>query len=362
MQQLGHTVQVWAPRSVFSKLPVAKFKKWFGYLDQFLVFPIRVKRLLKSCPTNTLFVFADQALGPWVRLVANRPHVIHCHDFLAQFSALGQYPQNPTGFTGRLYQQYIRRGYSKGQNFIPVSKKTQYDLLQFLQHEPRLSEVVYNGLNQPFKVFNVDDARIAVANKFSIGVTNGFLLHVGGNDWYKNREGVIAFYNAWRQNSEQYKLPLLLVGLPPSPKLQQAAAASSFTSDIHFLTAVDGQYLNKIYAAATALLFPSLAEGFGWPIAEAMASGTLVITTNMAPMTEVGGSAAYYIDAMPTEKAKQAQWATVAAQTIVEVVTLTTAERDARVQQSIKNAQRFNTEKAIAHIEDIYKKVLQAAD
>ena len=125
-------------------------KKWLGYLDQYLVFPLQVRVRLRRTDERTLFVFADQALGPWVPLVADRPHVIHVHDLMALRSALGEFKENPTRWTGRRYQAMIRRGFARGQHFISVSENTRADLHRFLAGSQRSSEVVYNGLNYPF--------------------------------------------------------------------------------------------------------------------------------------------------------------------------------------------------------------------
>jgi hypothetical protein len=122
-------------------------------------------------------------------MVVKRPHVIHCHDFSAQQSALGYIPENKTGVTGKIYQSLIFRGYSTGKHFISVSKKTQEDLHQLLSASPLTSEVVYNGLNQSFKSLDPEQARKEFSNYFKINLSKGFLLHVGGNQWYKNRPG-----------------------------------------------------------------------------------------------------------------------------------------------------------------------------
>src|SRR5688572_11535918 len=151
MKQRGHTVNIWSPTSTFNKLPGSAFmKKWLGYIDQFIIFPLIVRRRIKSLSPDTLFVFTDHALGPWVPLVSDRLHVIHCHDFLAQQSAAGEIPENVTGWTGRQYQQLIWRGYSKGKNFISVSLNTRSALQRFLPAPAQRSEMVYNGLNQRF--------------------------------------------------------------------------------------------------------------------------------------------------------------------------------------------------------------------
>jgi hypothetical protein len=195
MKERGHHVSAWAPQPKFFRLAVpGKFKKWMGYIDQYLVFPLQIKSRIRKGQKNTLYVFTDNALGPWVPLVAQLPHVIHCHDFLAQRSGLGEIPENITGWTGRKYQQFIRRGYSKGENFISVSLKTREDLHRFLNRIPARSEMVYNGLNRSFEPKPLAETRALLSSKFDIDLSAGFLLHVGGNLWYKNRLGVIEIY------------------------------------------------------------------------------------------------------------------------------------------------------------------------
>jgi hypothetical protein len=147
----GHNVQVWSPQPKFHKIfSQGKLSKWAGYIDQYLLFPYWVRTQLKHQSIDTLYVFCDQALGPWVPLVKNIPHVVHAHDLLALRSALGDIPENPTSWTGKLYQRYIRHGFKQAQHFISVSNKTREDLLRFGQVKPLTSEVVYNGLNYPY--------------------------------------------------------------------------------------------------------------------------------------------------------------------------------------------------------------------
>src|SRR5688572_1117129 len=193
MKKRGHKVTAWSPQPRFfhPALP-GMMKKWLGYIDQYVVFPIEVRARLKKSPKNTLFVFTDNALGPWVPLVRELPHIIHCHDFMAQESALGLIPENPTGWTGKQYQQMIYRGYCKGKNFICGSQNTRNLLHRFLlPSHPVISELVYNGLNQSFEPTDSRLARDVVGKESGLELASGYLLHIGGNQWYKNRVGVI---------------------------------------------------------------------------------------------------------------------------------------------------------------------------
>ncbi|SDD62397.1 Glycosyltransferase involved in cell wall bisynthesis [Mucilaginibacter pineti] len=358
MAQKGHNVQVWSPKARVRKTPGnSALKKWFGYIDQYIIFPLEVNRRLKSCSPDTLFVFTDHALGPWVPLVAQKKHVIHCHDFLAQRSALGQIPQNPTSKSGRIYQSYINKGYLAGKNFISVSKKTQEDLAEFLPFKPALSKVVYNGLNQSFLKFDKAQSINKLKSELAIDLQRGYILHVGGNQWYKNRVGVIDIYNAYRKNYES-ALPLLMIGSPPVSEIVAAFNKSAFKNDIHLLTGKDDEFVRSAYAAASVFIFPSLAEGFGWPIAEAMASGCPVVTTNQAPMTEVAGDAAFLVPAMPYDEADRQSWAEAASAVLNNVISMDEDERAKVISKGLLNVKRFDTQEAINEIESIYLEIL----
>lgn len=359
MEKRGHQIEIWSPTPQFYNLPFPKaFKKWLGYADQYLVFPTRVRKRLKTVKPNSLFVLTDHALGPWLPSVVNRPHVVHCHDFLAQQSALGLIPENPTSWTGKQYQTYIRQGYSKGKNFISVSYKTQQDLHSFINSSTIKSEVVYNGLNPAFNPEDTKYARIEISNKTKLNLEKGYLLHVGGNQWYKNRLGVIEIYDAWR-NVSKTPLPLLLVGELPNEKLNARINQSNYQSEIHCFNKIEDNLINAAYSGASVFLFPSLAEGFGWPIAEAMACGCPVITTNEAPMTEVAGDAAYLINRQPNDILGIKSWAQNAAMVVEKVISFSFAERRDVVNAGIENAKRFNIDHALDQIEKIYKDILK---
>lgn len=359
MQELGHTVEAWSPEPFFYRLPVGqRLKKWLGYLDQYIVFPQQVFMRLKKRPADTLFVFSDQALGPWVPLVAKRPHIIHVHDFMALRSSLGEFVQNPTGWSGRQYQAMIRRGFGYGQAFVSVSERTRTDLQRFLPGKPSISTVVYNGLNFPFRCMSQTEYLPVLS---SVGLTvplSGFLLHVGGNQWYKNRLGVLEIYAAYVQH-EQSPLPLWMIGSPPTDAMKAIAQTLVGKGQVLFLAGLTDEQVCAAYSAARLMIFPSLAEGFGWPIAEAMACGCLVLTTDEAPMTEVGGDAAFYISKRPNDQSDD--WATHAGNRLVNILMLPAEEQQLRKLQGFRQASQFDTEKTMNAYEKIYQQAVDTA-
>jgi len=359
MAKRGHEVEVWTSPQKFGNLPVrsAFIRKWLGYADQFLIYPGALRKRLNQQPDNTLFVITDQALGMWVPHLAHRPHVIHCHDFLALRSALGEFPEHLTGWSGRQYQRLIRNGFSRGRAFISVSGKTREDLQRFLPGVPEISEVVHNGLNHPFRPMEPAE-RISMLEKAGIKISRqGFILHVGGNPWYKNRRGVLEIYRAYAAADPQPPA-LWMIGTKPMDELLKLAASIPSPGEVHFLSGLSNEQVNAAYSHARVLLFPSLEEGFGWPIAEAMASGCPVITTDAAPMTEVAGDAAYLIPRMPQDAAGQKTWAKSAAIILNEVTSMNETHRTILLENGKRNASRFDTATALDAYDQIYQRVL----
>jgi glycosyltransferase involved in cell wall biosynthesis len=348
-------------------------RKWMGYIDQYVVFPFQVKWRLLHQPQETLYIFTDHALGPWVPLINRRSHVVHCHDFLAQDSALGRIPHNPVSRSGQLYQRYIRNGFRQAQAFIAISQKTKEDLMNVVDASSRCA-VIYNGVNPRFQpVADVPAQRRILSHTLNIDLSQGFVLHVGVNTWYKNRQGVLAAYEAWRLSNAQdgsravglasTTIPLLMVGPPPPDGLTKLKNSMNSAASIHFLSDVSDDQLAALYSAATVFFFPSIAEGFGWPIAEAMASGCPVITTGAAPMTEVAGSAAVLIPVSTLQDTKSPEpwtqlWATRASAALAQVTGLSTAERLAIVERGLSQAKLFDSANALNDVESFYFAVL----
>ncbi len=364
MRERGFQVSEWtaAPRFVRCPAP-ASAVKWLGYIDQFLVFPFELRSRIRRSPRDTVFVVSDHALGPWIPAVADRPHVIHCHDFLAQRSAFGEIPQNPTRWSGRVYQAYIRRGFRRGRNFLSISNATRGDLHRFLGCEPATSEVVYNGLNGDFRPISKVDALAALPVEWRGFLGDGCVLHVGGDQWYKNRPGVVNAYAAYvregmRRMGERFAPPpLVLVGTRPPDSLLRSIREVPPPGRVWVAVEVRFALLRALYSLATVLLFPSLAEGFGWPIAEAMACGCPVLTTGIPPMSEVGGDAALWVDPMPESIAGGAKWAAVVADRISEIVAWSPDERARCINRGLENARRFDREKTLDTYAAAYKRI-----
>jgi glycosyltransferase involved in cell wall biosynthesis len=327
--------------------------KWLGYFDQFLIFPPWLWLRARLLPRGSLCVVADQALGPWLPWLAGRSHVVHCHDLLALDASLGLQPFHRLSSSGRWYQRWILQGFRKGRCFLSVSVATQAALERHLPQRPLLSAVLYNPLTTRFAVIPTMQAVASVQQALPRMDQQPFLFHIGRN-WYKNRLGVLAI---WEQLHLQ-GLPqhLVLVGTADAAMQEWLEQRPQLHPWLHVLDRAGDDLVVALYNCAAALLFPSHAEGFGWPILEALACGCPVITTDRPPMTEVGGDSVTTISPAPPPPEPLDVWAREAAQQVRQVLTRNAAEQEQRRQLGFAQARRFELDTWLDQLEIHYEK------
>lgn len=345
LRKAGHEVRLLRPASFFGDLKPGEtgLGKWLGYIDRFVLFRPRLRR--ETAWADVVHI-CDQANAVYVPVLRGKPHMVTCHDLLAVRSALGEIPSNPTGWSGRIFQRWILSGLRQAQHVVCDSAQTQAELLRVAALPAARSRVVPIALNYPYSPMPPDEAR---ARFRGLGVTEcwPYFLHVGGGQWYKNRPGVVRIFQLLATLPAFERHHLVMAGKPWPPELRELAQRSGLAGRMHEWPEVSNEDLRALYSMAEALLFASLAEGFGWPIAEAQACGCPVVTSDRPPMTEVGGAGAVYID--PEDEA-------AAARTIAEALT----RRDALVQAGLHNARRFSQAEMAAGYLDAYQSVLES--
>lgn len=262
--------------------------RWLGYLDKFVLFPpllwIRARR------ADVVHV-CDHSNSPYLRWTGKTPSLITAHDALAIRSALGHFPQNPTRWSGVRLQRWILRGLANARRIVCVSQKTREDFEALISDPPPM-EVIPNALGSAFHPASNEEV-IAARQACGLGPNDEYLLHVGKGVWYKNRPGAVRIAAELRKYPRFERVKLVIVGASSS---EIAALKGQRGLEIVRCISPTDERLRAIYAGALALLFPSLEEGFGWPIIEAQACGCAVITSARPPMTEIAGGAAILID------------------------------------------------------------------
>ena len=338
----GHSVELLQPAAFLGRLlPVDKgLGKWLGYVDKFVLFPFKVRRAKSD---YDVIHICDHSNALYVKHVAEKPHVVTCHDVLAIKSALGEIPQNKVSATGRAFQRLILEGLRTADLIVCDSETTRTDLLRVAGRASDSATVVYLSLNYPYSPMTQDDA-LARLDQYGFDGRSPFFIHVGGAQWYKNKIGVLQIFDKLRRLVAHKHPRLLMVGKPLSGSLVEHVSASGLAGAVVTLSGVSNEDLRAAYSLADGLIFPSLQEGFGWPVLEAQACGCPVFTTGRPPMTEVGGSGAVYFD--PTDAAG-------AAETIAGALRL----REGIRQSGLKNISRFSVDKMIQGYLGAYERV-----
>jgi glycosyltransferase involved in cell wall biosynthesis len=298
LKRLGYDVRLVTSTPLALRLPhPVRLSKWIGYIDKFIVFPFALARHLRWADVSHV---TDHSNAMYVRHVASKPTVVTCHDVIAIQAALGMVEGWHVGRSGRLFQRLISKGLGRADAVACVSHLTRRDLLALGLADERRVGVVLNGLNAAFAPVAPAESEHVVAG-FGLGPEDRYLMHIGWDMPRKNRITVLKAFIALQERAAASGAPapankLLLVGPALSPEMAELVRSHGLAEQVLTARGVSHEALCALYSNAVALLFPSLQEGFGWPIIEAQACGCPVFTSDLPPMNEIGGEGAVYVD------------------------------------------------------------------
>ena len=336
--------------------------KWLGYIDKFVLFPGRLRRRIaelkydlkadsKNRATRCLVHICDHSNAVYTRSLQGTPHLVTCHDMLAVRSATGEFHENRTRWSGRILQKYILAGVQRADHVTCVSEATRRDILKVLGETRGGVSVIRNGLNDRFEPLHPEQVRITLGEVFSRVAKTApqrYLFHIGGNQWYKNRRGLIETYT--RIAEEMSDPPaLVLAGKELPLELRELMHSVPAAGRIFHVGSVSNQELNALYSGAVALFFPSLAEGFGWPLIEAQAAGCPIITTDRPPMNEICGPGALLIQPSDPKQAGRK---------IREFINMDQIERQRVSNLGIENARNYAASEMIKNYVNLYSRIL----
>ena len=183
----------------------------------------------------------------------------------------------------RLYTALVSWTARRATSILTVSHASARDIAQHLGIPPTRIHVVYHGPNQEGLPQPTPDELAAVCARYQL--PERYFLYLGGFDMRKNVDATLAAYARYLALGGDPTVKLVLAGQLPkqdtafSPDPRRQAAAHGVSHAVHCCGRVDEQDKAAIYAQATAFVFPSLYEGFGMMLLEAMAAGTPVITS-----------------------------------------------------------------------------------
>ncbi len=183
-------------------------------------------------------------------------------------------------------QRMIRRSLTRGDRIIADSQNTKTDLMDYFEVDGRKIRVIYPGVADSFRTPLASGEVDARLN--DLGIRRPYLLFVGNPKPHKNLDNVVKAYGRALQMHDS-GADLVCVGDRSGAefKIRQRAEQLGVGGRVHLLGHVEDEVLPAIYQGAQLFLYPTLYEGFGLPVVEAMASGLPVITSNTSALKEV---------------------------------------------------------------------------
>ena len=209
----------------------------------------------------------------------------------------------------RMQYKFLIKGTTRKANqIVAISEHTRRDFMSVLKIRP--SKIAVAPLGAPDSVKPPKDISIRPYRDTSWGAfqgqpidldPNSFMLYIGGIDKRRQLLDLFAAYNNLKARGESIKLVLagdILTSINniPEQKIRDYITKHSYTDDILFLGFITEEEKAWLYHNALAVVYPSVYEGFGLPVLEAMKHGTPVITYKNSSIKEVGGKAALYAD------------------------------------------------------------------
>jgi glycosyltransferase involved in cell wall biosynthesis len=265
-------------------------RQYLAYIDKMLLFPIWLRFRAKNAD---LVHIADHGNAYYSFFCNPKKCIVTCHDLLMMRAVRGDKTVgcNPSAI-GFLLQRMILAGLRHSGSVAFVSMATYEDFQGLVGAPPRQRHrVIPNPLNAPFtsdpEAFDLSEA------EQDLVPTGPFLLMVGSAVPRKNRALALRLLE-WLGTASPYRL--VFAGAPLDSSEQVFGDTHPLGERLLSIPRPSHALLNRLYCLAHALLFPSLAEGFGWPLLEAQACDCPVIASTTTSIPEVAGNAALFAE------------------------------------------------------------------
>lgn len=258
----------------------------------------------------------------------------------------------PAGIKGKLRWEMNKRLLQKADAVITDSESSKKDIQKLIKVSEKKIHRVYLAANDEFRKTILTRANIQyLRSKFNLH--DNFFLYVGDVTWNKNLPRIV-------EAVKKANVDLVMVGKALASKdidlnnpwnrdlvvVQQLAKKDQRLKILGYVSTKD---LAELYNMATALVMPSLYEGFGLPVLEAMQSGCPVITSTEGSLLEVAGDAAYIVDAYDSNSIAEG----------IKKVTSDEALRNSLSKKGLKQANMFALEKMIRETVEVYDRVIK---
>ncbi len=266
--------------------------------------------------------------------------VVTIHDLIFKV-----HPETYSMIDKSIYNFKCENACDHADRIIAISESVKSDIVKHYSIAPDKIDVIYQPCNPIY--YHLQNAEEVKATLKQYQLPPQYLLNVGSMGPRKNLKTLIEAY-AFLSND--CKIPLVIVGKGRDAKIEKLIKATGIEKYVVWVDHVkDIKHLQAFYQGASALIYPSLYEGFGLPVAEALLSKTPVITSYTSSLPEAGGlSSLYFNPAMPEHLA-----------VAIEKVLCDSALRENMIDKGFNYAHKtFNAEVLTKKVMECYKKVI----
>lgn len=244
----------------------------------------------------------------------------------------------------RLWYSVMARG---AERIITVSRHSKDTMEASMRVPPGRIDIVHDSVADIFRPLPKQHCLKIIKERFPS--LKDFILYVGNLKPHKNLAGLIRAYKLLPCKLRD-RHQIFVCGKKDKfyGPLSRLVKTEGLESNVIFADFVEDEVLPYLYNAASVLVFPSLYEGFGLPVVEAMACGTAVIASDIPPMREIAAEAAILADPYNPDELAAA---------IVRVLT-EDALRKEMTQKGLTQAKRFSRSDSANKILEIFKKTL----
>lgn len=229
-----------------------------------------------------------------------------------------------------VYIKKVQHSCRVADSIVAISEQAKRDLMELMQMPGEKIKVIYQAVHPRYGKNEKKSITENVQNQVP------YFLFVGA---LEDRKNVLRLIQAFAEfNSKESGYQLVIVGKGRLEKsIHELISKLSLIDKVKLKTNVMPEDLPFLYQNSIAVVYPSLLEGFGLPIVEAMMSETLVLTSKGSCFPEAGGSSAFYADPLSIDDIKEK---------MLEVVSLSSVERQVRIHQGLNYVQKFHWKNA----------------
>lgn len=286
------------------------------------------------CPANT----APLRIPSSVKLVLT----IHDVMYLLPPAVLSESPSLYQRM-GRRYRAWIvPRVARMAERIITVSCYSKQDILDRIQADANRVKVIHSGIGEDIRRSAV---RVIEGVTRRHAITSPYVFALGASDPRKNTATVIQAFAKFFTTCPLHMLVISGLSSAERRRFAQQALSLGLSARVRLLPFVSREELIALYSGAEMFVYPTIYEGFGFPVLEAMACGTPVITSSVTSMPEVAGEAALFVDPGDVEALAEA----------MRLLATTPRLRDESIAKGLQRAKMFSWRRAALETLQVYE-------